>query len=58
MSLKEKIKKSGFKQKHIADKLGISQATLSYYVTGTRSTPKEIQEQIDKFFKIFSNGVG
>jgi putative transcriptional regulator len=35
-NLKEYIRKSGFKQSHIASKLSISENTLSSYISGRR----------------------
>ena len=39
--IKKAIQNSGFKQKFVADKLGISEITLSYYISGTRNPSRD-----------------
>lgn len=49
MDYKEKIKSKGFMIKWVAEKIGISNVLLSYYLNGTRPMP----EHIEKRLKIF-----
>ena len=39
--IKKAIQDSGFKQKFVADKLGVSEITLSYYISGTRNPSRD-----------------
>ena len=39
--IKKAIQESGLKQKFVAEKLGISEITLSYYISGTRNPSRE-----------------
>ena len=39
--IKKAIQNSGLKQKFVADKLGISEITLSYYISGTRNPSRD-----------------
>ena len=39
--IKQAIQDSGLKQKFIADRLGISHITLSYYISGTRNPSRD-----------------
>ena len=39
--LKEAIQNSGLKQKFIADKLGVSEISISYWVNGTRNPSRD-----------------
>ena len=39
--IKKAIQSSGLKQKFIAEKLGISEITLSYYISGTRNPSRD-----------------
>ena len=38
---KKAIQDSGLKQKFVADKLGVSEITLSYYISGDRNPPRD-----------------
>lgn len=51
-TLKKKIEKSGLKKQYIADKLGISNVYLSYYLNERRKMPEEIKAKLRGFFKI------
>ena len=39
--IKKAIQNSGLKQKFVADKLGILEITLSYYISGTRNPSRD-----------------
>jgi transcriptional regulator with XRE-family HTH domain len=39
--IKKAIQDSGLKQKFVADKLGVSEITLSYYISGTRNPSRD-----------------
>ena len=39
--IKKAIQNSGLKQKFVAAKLGISEITLSYYISGTRNPSRD-----------------
>ena len=39
--IKKAIQNSGLKQKFVANKLGISEITLSYYISGTRNPSRD-----------------
>ena len=39
--IKKAIQNSGLKQKFVADKLGVSEITLSYYISGTRNPSRD-----------------
>lgn len=47
-TLKELILESGLRKNWIAKQLGIPQSTLSHYLNGTRTMPKEINNKIIK----------
>jgi transcriptional regulator with XRE-family HTH domain len=48
--IKKKIEKSGLKKKYIADKLGISNVELSYYLNNRRKMPEPIKAKLRGFF--------
>ena len=47
MNWKEKIQEKGLKIKWIADKIGISNVMLSYYINNTRPMPDDIEKQLN-----------
>jgi DNA-binding XRE family transcriptional regulator len=49
-NLKKMIKKSGLKQSHIASKVGISDNTLTSYITGKRNPSIEKAKKLADFF--------
>ena len=46
MNYDKAIEDKGFKKKHLAKKLGISNVLLSYYLRGTRPMPTHIAEKL------------
>jgi len=50
--MKLAIEKSGLKQLHIAQKIGIDSTMLSHYVRGERPAPPEVLRAIAKLLKI------
>tara|TARA_Y100001938_G_C7954126_1_gene360819 strand:+ start:272 stop:472 length:201 start_codon:yes stop_codon:yes gene_type:complete len=49
--IKKAIQKLGLKQKFVADKLGVSEITLSYYISGTRNPSRERLRDLAKICK-------
>ena len=47
MNFKKAIEEKGLKQTWIASKIGVSDTTLSYYLTGTRPMPEEIGKKLE-----------
>ena len=46
--IKEAILNSGLKQKFIADKLGVSEISLSYWISGTRNPSRDHVKSLAK----------
>ena len=46
--IKEAILNSGLKQKFIADKLGVSEISLSYWISGTRNPSRDHVKNLAK----------
>jgi len=46
MDFNEQIKNKGLKKSWVAEQIGISNVLLSYYLTGTRSTPEHIERKL------------
>ncbi|ANS03565.1 hypothetical protein [uncultured Mediterranean phage uvDeep-CGR2-KM21-C345] len=51
-TIKNKIEKSGFKKKYIADKLGITNVLLSYYLNEKRKMPEHIKAKLRGFLNV------
>ena len=47
MDFNEVIKEKGLKKSWIADKLKISNTRLSFYLTGTRPMPEDIEKELE-----------
>ena len=45
-TLKKKIELSGLKKKYLAEKLGISNVQLSYYINNRRKMPEKIKAKL------------
>lgn len=54
MDYKKEIEKIGLTKKKVAEKLGISNVLLSYYINGARSIPINIEDDLKKIIKIYS----
>ena len=50
--IRKKIEKMGLKKKFIADKLGISNVLLSYYLNEKRKMPEHIKAQLRGYLKV------
>lgn len=48
MNLHERIKKSGFRQNFIADKLGLSKSHFNQMIKGTATMPERIRNRLNK----------
>ncbi len=47
--LEKRIKASGYKQKWLADKCGISEVLLSYYLNGTRPMSERVESILKEY---------
>lgn len=51
MDFKEKIKEKGLKQTWIAEKLDLSDALFSFYLSGDRTMPEQIRRRLVEILK-------
>jgi predicted transcriptional regulator len=51
MNYDKRIKDLGLKKIWIAEKLGISNVVLSYYLTGTRQMPYALKMELEELLK-------
>ena len=51
MNYNNRIKELGLKKIWIAEKLGISNVVLSYYLTGTRQMPYALKMELEELLK-------
>lgn len=51
MNYKQMIQQMGIKQKYIAEKLGISEAYLSMFLSGKRTLPTEKKSLMNKILQ-------
>ena len=49
--LKQALNDSGFKQKYVASRLGITEVALSYYINGTRNPSRDRLRKIARLCK-------
>ena len=52
MTIKDLIKRSGFKQKWIAEQLGVSEITISNWVSGKFIPSKRNKEKLSKILGV------
>ncbi len=52
MTIKDLIKRSGFKQKWIAEQLGVSEITISNWVSGKYIPSKRNKEKLSKMLGV------
>tara|TARA_B100000519_G_scaffold36385_1_gene26145 strand:- start:362 stop:556 length:195 start_codon:yes stop_codon:yes gene_type:complete len=50
-NLKKMIQESGFKQKFIADKIGVSEISLSYWIIGQRNPSRDHLRSLSKLLR-------
>jgi len=51
MNFKDKIEEKGLKQTWIAKKLFLSDALLSFYLSGDRTMPEEVKKKLEEILK-------
>ena len=51
LKIKKAIQQSGLKQKFIADKIGVSEISLSYWIIGQRNPSKEHIKSLAKLLR-------
>lgn len=54
MNYKERLKELGLTVKFLAQKCGVSQTMMSYYINGTRPTPTNIETEIKRVLNAVS----
>ena len=47
--LNKRIKESGLKKKWLAEKVGVSDVLLSYYLNGTRDMPEPVERVLKEY---------
>ena len=52
LTIKNKIEKSGLKKKFIADRIGITNVLLSYYLNEKRKMPEHIKAKLRGLLKV------
>lgn len=53
MNYNEAIKKLGVTKQRIAERLGISNVLLSYYLNGTRPMPEHIDKKLKELISMY-----
>jgi predicted transcriptional regulator len=51
MEYKKKIKEKGIKQRWLAKKLAVSEQLFSFYLSGTRTMPDNVEKQLKEILK-------
>lgn len=54
MNFKERIEETGLKKKWIAEQIGISSVTFSYYINGTRNMPEDVERELKRILNQYT----
>jgi len=54
MKYKNKLKELGITLQKVAEKIGISNVLLSYYLNGVRPMPEHIEKKLKQIISIYS----